>query len=258
MIKAIPASSGLRNYLEGKADLELSNLRGLLRAHYNEKSATERYSELGAARQLPSESATEFLMRTLDLRNKILFASKEATSELKYDPILVKGFFLRTVYTGLQELPVRQEFRPLLEAEGATNEGLIYGLNQIMSREDERKKKFGPRHGLDCKTVVEVEPETSKQPKEGIVVSQIKELQGQMTELRTLVANMSVGKEATPVAKRVRRQGCGACAEKGVGSQCNHCFRCGASDHHIVGCRQKKTPSGNGNGLPRRGPEQPR
>jgi len=143
VIKAIPASSGLRNYLEGRTDLELANLRGLLRAHYNERSATERYSELGAAKQLASESATEFLMRTLDLRNKILFASKESTDELKYEPELVKGLFVRTVCTGLQELAVRQEFCPLLEIDDITDEALIHGLNQIVSRENERKKKFG-------------------------------------------------------------------------------------------------------------------
>ena len=46
VIKAIPPTSGLRRYLEGKELLTLDNCIQILRAHYNEKSATELYNEL--------------------------------------------------------------------------------------------------------------------------------------------------------------------------------------------------------------------
>ncbi|CAC5398649.1 unnamed protein product [Mytilus coruscus] len=41
VIRSITAGSSLRNYLEGRSNLTLSALRGILRAHYREKTATE-------------------------------------------------------------------------------------------------------------------------------------------------------------------------------------------------------------------------
>ena len=245
IIRATPAASGLRNYLEGREDLDLANLRGLLRAHYNEKSATERYSELGAAKQNQTETPTEFLMRCLDLRNKILFASRESSSELKYSTELVKGLFQRTVYTGLQDLSVRQEFRGVL-SDGDDDQQLIHELNQIVSREAERKKKFNMK---DCylKTVETAAPAPTDEMK-----TQMKDLQGQLCELKVMVANMARQERDKTSGRARRRRGCSACEEAGTTNQCRHCFRCGSSKHQIKDCNQ-----GNEKGLSRRGAEQP-
>ena len=62
VIRAVIPTSSLRSYLDGRQDLDLGILRGILRGHYAEKNSTELYSELASAVQQPKETSTEFLM----------------------------------------------------------------------------------------------------------------------------------------------------------------------------------------------------
>ena len=85
----------------------LGSLRQILRAHYKEKSATELYSELCQLSQHTKESPTDFLLRALNLLQKILFASKE--EKAKYDSGLVDKVIVPTLDTGLTSEVIRQE-----------------------------------------------------------------------------------------------------------------------------------------------------
>lgn len=49
VIRAIVPGLQLRSYLEGKSDLSLPTLRRILRSHYQERSATELYKQIGRA-----------------------------------------------------------------------------------------------------------------------------------------------------------------------------------------------------------------
>ncbi|KAJ8349859.1 hypothetical protein SKAU_G00249890 [Synaphobranchus kaupii] len=86
VIRAISPGMQIRSYLEGKANLTLPTLRRILRSHYQEKSATDLYKQLTSEVQGIKETPQSFLIRAFDLRQKILFASQEAESGLKYDP----------------------------------------------------------------------------------------------------------------------------------------------------------------------------
>lgn len=88
--------------MEGKLDLELTRLRKILRSHYQEKGVTEVYQLLSSAVQEAGETPQDFLVRLLDLRQKVLFASQEAGSDLKYGPKLVQCRFLHSLLTGLR------------------------------------------------------------------------------------------------------------------------------------------------------------
>jgi hypothetical protein len=252
VIRAIPASSGLRNYLESRRDLGLGTLRGILRAHYLEKSATELYRELGAAAQGQKESSSDFLMRILDIRNKIVFSSQEHSSELKYDPKLVHGLFVRTVDTGLQDQAVRQEFRSTLLKEGVQDEELIQELNQIVSRELERKGKLV--HSVRKVEVQTVEGATSdaddhstgdkssegkpKPVKEGILATELKELRAAISEIQSKLQGTShSNSERRSSTPRYRQSGCAACQTAGTGDSCRHCWKCGSGEHFKSGCR---------------------
>ena len=90
VVRAINPGMRLRSYLEGLDDLTLPRLRRILRSHYQEKSATELYRQLSTLVQEPQESPQIFLIRGLDTRQKILFASQELDTQLKYDPKLVQ------------------------------------------------------------------------------------------------------------------------------------------------------------------------
>ena len=97
VVRAINPGMRLRSYLEGLDDLTLPRLRRILRSHYPEKSATELYRQLSTLVQAPQESPQNVLIRALDTRQKILFASQELDTQLKYDPKLVQGMFLHVL-----------------------------------------------------------------------------------------------------------------------------------------------------------------
>ena len=84
----------IRGYLEGKRHLTLANLRKIFRSHYQEKEVTEMYQLLSSRGQEGGETPKDFLVRLLDLKQKVLFASQEAHSDLKYDLKLVQCMFL--------------------------------------------------------------------------------------------------------------------------------------------------------------------
>ena len=82
ILKAIQPGSNLRSYLKCRRDIDLAQVKQIIRAHYKEKNATELYQELSNVTQLSKEDPTEFLMRALGLRQKVLFASSEKGSGL--------------------------------------------------------------------------------------------------------------------------------------------------------------------------------
>ena len=100
-----------RSYLEGLEDLTLLRLRRILRSHYREKSATELCRQLV---QEPQEGSQNMLLRALDIRQKILFASQKVDTQLKYDSNLVQRMFLHSLDAGLQDEAVRNRLRPSL------------------------------------------------------------------------------------------------------------------------------------------------
>lgn len=220
IIKSIPPTSGLRRYLEGKENLKLSTTIDILRAHYNEKSATELYNELGQMTQSPKETPTDFLMRTLDVRQKVLFASRESSEDLKYSNELVHNLFTRTVFTGLSNNTIRHELKSTLELTDIRDEVLIETLNKIVSKETERQNKFQKVR------VNEVTEEPSKSNTE------ISQLRAEVLELKNLFKNN------TGVRKQYTSYRCRNCESKDL-QTCRHCWKCGSGDHFRRGCRQQ-------------------
>ena len=83
VVRAINPGMRLRSYLEGLRDSTLPRLRRFLISHYQEKSATDLYRHLSTLVQEPQENPQSFLIRALDTRLKILFASQEVDTQLK-------------------------------------------------------------------------------------------------------------------------------------------------------------------------------
>jgi hypothetical protein len=71
VIRAISLHSSLRSYVETLHDLSLPKLRKILRVQYLERSASELYQQLATIFQQPKETAQQFLLRALDLWNKV-------------------------------------------------------------------------------------------------------------------------------------------------------------------------------------------
>ena len=140
VVRSINPGMRLRSYLEGLESLTLPRLRRILSSHYQEKSATELYRQLSTLVQEPQEGSQSFLISALDTRQKILFSSKKADTQLKYDPALVQGMFLHAVDTGLQDEAIRTRLRPLLQNPDVQDEDLIQQMNEIVLEETERRQ----------------------------------------------------------------------------------------------------------------------
>ena len=238
VIKAIPPTSGLRRYLEGKEKLTLDCCIQILRAHYNEKSATELYNELGQLTQNTKESSAEFLMRALELRQKVIYASKESTEEMKYSNELIQTLFIRTVTTGLLNITIRQEFKPHLEQKDIEDEKLIECLNKIVSRETERQSKFSSKRVNELKVGDEKTD------------SGMHAVRTEIAELRLAVEQLAKSSTSeTDKTKQTFTRLCQWCQAEGK-RKCIHCWRCGSEEHFSRGCRKTaiKTPDqGNSN-----------
>ncbi len=90
----------MRSYLESRTDLTLPVLKQIIRAHFIEKDATELYHSFTRAIQEPKETPIQFLFRAMDFRQRILSASENVKTGLKYNHELIQNHFLQTVLTG--------------------------------------------------------------------------------------------------------------------------------------------------------------
>ena len=106
--------------------MSITDLKKILRAHYKEKSSTELSQELSNLVQLPKEDTQSHLMRVLNLCQKVLFASQELKSTLKYDPVLVQAVFLHVVENVLHNDNIRNKIRPVLSQAHVQDEELMH------------------------------------------------------------------------------------------------------------------------------------
>lgn len=142
VIHAVNPGLKLRSYLEGKIDLTLATLRQILRDLYAEKDAALLCQQLTKAVQGPGESALDFLVRVLDLRQKILFASERAQSGLKYNKELVHSQCSQSIMTGLSNDNIRTERRMYLRDDSSSDELLLQKMQIVLYSENERAQKI--------------------------------------------------------------------------------------------------------------------
>ena len=269
VIRNLSPGSLLRGYLESIdiGDLSLPKLRLLLRSHYKEKSATELFQELMNLVQSPKEDAQAFLMRALNLRQKVLFVSLESNSKLNANTELVQSVFLQVVESGLRNENIRARLRPVLEKPDASDEDLIHALSVAVTGEEDRQKKLHQANVVRPKmSKVEVlsdqEPPKNKLPlSEDIkqekgteaLMAAIQSLQKDMTTLKEQVRQTSSygsQQRQEEVRRTTRDFGCNLCRAKGQGRNCNHCFKCGSTEHRAAGCKEtqgKRDNSCSGN-----------
>lgn len=203
VIRAITPGLQLRSYLEGKCDLTLPALRRILRSHFQERGATELYKQLSSEVQSSKETPQNFLLRAMDLRQKILFASQEDESGLKYDPALVQSLFMHTILTGLQSDSVKSDMQPYLQPT-TSDEVLLEKVNIACANEKERqdkKKHTVPQRAAAVNTVQPSDTPVSAEKKtvqmQSIaapspdLLSEIKEMRSEMVFLKDLRAEVS-------------------------------------------------------------------
>jgi hypothetical protein len=245
IIWAIQPGARLRGYLEGRTDLTLGVVQKAIRTDYQEKSSTELYQELCNSTQGQSESAQNFLYRALEIRQKIMFASKE--SKFSYNPTLVEEQFKHAVKTGLRDYLLRGEMQTLLKTYD-DDEELVAGLSQITKELEERKAKIG---GATPKAKVStVQEETNSS-----VLAEIQALRLEVKELRQSVGTSKERETSNDQGKprdphnsvKRRRNRCKACVLDNNVQRCFHCYLCGSGEHYRAFCPTCPTKPQQGN-----------
>lgn len=103
----ITKPGNFKEMLMEKEDLTVQELKGLLQSHLGDKSSTELFQNLMCARQGENENRQQFLYRVIGLKQKIQFASKQSTADIRYDAKTIQEVFLHTV--SLQQTKITEQ-----------------------------------------------------------------------------------------------------------------------------------------------------
>lgn len=282
VIRAISPGLKLRDMLEIKSELTLPQLKTILKGHYKEDDTSDLYQKLINISQEQKESAQDFLFRAIELKDRLLFASKGREAEEHYSADLVKRKFLRSVATGLLSDNIKYQIKPYLDDMDVTDETLIERVNEAANLETERLNKLkrnstkAPRlnelqttsnkwdnspnppaqssHQRKNTEIPKEKAETVQPPPEPEMQTLVRELKTEVAEMRRMVlASMSANKPPNPshVMRNngTRKGSCKSCQDKGEESTCSHCFKCGQPGHISRGCRAPRQLQGNARGL---------
>ena len=176
--------------------------------------------------------------------------------------------FLHALLTGLRSDAIKAELRPYLQNPDTTDEELFEKVNLVASQEAQRQEKLG-RPGSRAIAVNEIQQDLEGQqsqevrqkekPRQGTLMSDIADLKAGIAEIASLKSQINSLQETLtsssnsrqssqrPTSDARRRRGCYACQQSGNGDHCDHCFKCGSSEHFARGCRRGRSGNASGN-----------
>ena len=256
VLKAISPGNNLRTYLETKGDLTVASLLETLQYHCHEKNAAHTFTELCNARQEQGELCLDFVIRAMALRQKVLVLDAEEGDV--FDEKLVQIQFVNTLEVGIQNLNIRTEISSVLKKKKVTDQLILKAVTEAVSRENERSGKHGTKsvnavtqnfqngneYHESTKTknpnylpnqILELKATQEKEHKELVA------LRTDMCEIKSLLLNKNDGSNDSNDKPRFQRKKflCPDCT-KNKAQRCNHCFRCGSTQHRMVDCTVQK------------------
>lgn len=252
-----------KDMLMHKDDLTIDELKGFLQSHLGGRSNTELFQELMCTRQNDSESPQQFLYRVIGLKQKILFASKHADTEVKYNANTVQDIFLHTIYQGLSHRhnDIRRELKTLLSDSSVSDEIILKQMMKITNTENERQRRLGPdvkqkQVSVRSTELVEVEVAAAqgsgakkdapdKQPKANALQQLTEKVAELITKVELLQRPQQI-KNSEPChhcktqveQRKPKSYSCANCLAQSLPG-CTHCFHCGEDGHRAVGCLKK-------------------
>ena len=119
----------------------VDTLLRFLQAHFEEGNAPDLCSQLMSMAQLSDKTAYHFLIRCLEMRQKIIIVSKQS-DEITYDPNLVHQLFLRTLERRIASPYVLSEIKPYLKWDSVNDEALILAVTKAATAERHREHNF--------------------------------------------------------------------------------------------------------------------
>ena len=245
VVKSISPDLQLRGFLEGKAEL-----------------TTTLFNQLSNTAQLSTETPLDFVIRLMNLRQKVLFVSKEGDNRFEYSESLLQKQFLHSVVTGLRNDSIKGEMKVLVKQPNFSDEDLLEALNKAVSDENERQGKIKKSSSCSVVGVEDAKPQVEKKHKENPLLIEIRELKTQLQEVAAMKSDVedlkrrfqsntrergnNGGDNATggggngaSSSNRRQRGKCTNCVRDNV-DRCQHCFKCGGTDHIRAGCRNSE------------------
>ena len=258
VIKAISPHSTLRNYVLTLPDRSLAKLHKILRVFFQENTSAELYQDLVTMCQQPKESAQQFLLRLLDSRNKVLFASQEEGSQFEYGQKLVQNMFIKSLETSLRDEALVTNLRPTLQGTEVSDASLMRIVNDLASKQAEQKLKMASAAGQKRTLKVNLaqtgaektdHAATKHKPKTDSDQSVNEKLLAEIQEIKTDINHLKDQVHEKQQANRYRKpprmsrpwegptvpHGCNQCQSQG-NPDCRHCFKCGAYGHVRASC----------------------
>ena len=191
------------------------------------------------------EDASTFLLRALELRQKVIVASS-AEGVVKYSRELIQEIFMHILKTGFRDESIRAHMKPYLTASAKNDDTtLIREVNIASSESTERlRKQKGEDKRKTKASVNSVEVtnsglETMLSP----LIKSIADLQKELSSLKANMNNTNKCKKEGVQNGSWKKKGCQACLQ--ADKYCNHCWKCGEKGHMSRNCQ----PSSNGKGL---------
>lgn len=253
-------SGNFKDMLMHKDDLTIDELKGFLQSHLGGRSNTELFQELMCTKQNDNETPQQFLYRVIGLKQKILFASKYADTEVKYNVNTVQDIFLHTIYQGLSHKhnDIRRELKPLLSDSSVSDETILKQMMKITNTENERQRRLGPVvkqkqvsvHSTELEVAAAPSSSTKKDaPEKQPKADALQQLAEKVEELMNKVELLQRPQQTpNPESchhcqikvdqKKNRSYSCTNCLEQNR-TGCTHCFYCGEHGHRAVGCLKK-------------------
>ena len=257
VIKAMKAGSSLRRYLESCGELTEDSFLQILRSHYGVKDSATLLEEMVNTSQETSESEMNFVLRVMDLRNKILVLAMDEDTQI--GEAFVRQRFLHTLSVGFKKDTVRLEMKDILKMRALKDEDLLKEVSLVVARDTEHKKKTKCGKGAGVNALGAGEQVVSRrvdEKKEDTVLAEISKLAAQVKELSTMhteiqdlkkqIGGMKKREEnanqdgatSTRVEGRRRFIKCKSCEEKNA--FCTHCSICGSSEHKRNKCSKNE------------------
>ncbi|KAK7944279.1 hypothetical protein WMY93_000007 [Mugilogobius chulae] len=167
VIRAISPGLKLRDMLEIKTDLTLTQLKTILKGHYREDDTSDLYQKLISISQDPKESPQDFLFRAIELKDRLLYISKGKEEE-HYGADLVKKKFLRGTSCQPTDHPSSSQRKPQTSSSSTEVQALVSELKaevaevkqMVLASLNNNKPQstrrptdsVGPRRKRGCKT----------------------------------------------------------------------------------------------------------
>ena len=249
--KAIAPVSGLRTYFDSQEHISLDSMLQFLRSYFRERSPTELFNELNNMCQRADEEPASFLMRALEIRQKVIIASAAEEDIVHYDKDLIHNMFIHSVRTGLRDDSVRSHMKPFLATGHHTRDDMLIreiniASSEIMERTNKQKQLTQGQRNINANAVSTHQNQGESQ---------------QSTEMMKAIASLAeglaaLGKDMAELKKQSSRRNtnsstgtfnrtswknraCQECQQKNV--VCTHCWKCGAVGHFSKNCQNKQS-----------------